>query len=341
MPKDKDKPDNKDDLFEIDAEIFAVGRWNGMDFALEDLLDFAISFAKLKEVHKVPLKMGHNEDQPFTDGQPALGWVSDVWVDKPAGKLMAKFSEVPELVYNAIKKGLYKHVSIEADFGVEHSGNYYGNVLSGVALLGADIPAVNTLKDLKTYMSKDGAGEYKFTKRQVFTLKQEDTTMPTVEELQAQLAAQKAEFSRKEKEQEDALKTEREKNAQFAAEQKKAEFTRNKAEFSASLETLVKEKKMTPAQRDKLIEGVKDEATLASAQFTAEMFKDGPTLNIDDKGDTAGEKEGDEYTDPSAELSKRAAKFSRDHKVSYMDAVHSVMEDDPELAREYVTVNGQ
>lgn len=148
------KHEDEDEKYELDVEIFAVGRWNGMEFTAEDLMDFANSFHNLKEVHKVPLKMGHNGEQPFTDGQPALGWVDDMWFSKDIGKLVAKFIDMPKIVYDAMKAKLYKHVSIEADFGVEHNGNFYNNVLSGVALLGADIPAVNTLQDLQAFMSK-------------------------------------------------------------------------------------------------------------------------------------------------------------------------------------------
>lgn len=137
----------------LDAEIFAVGFWNGWDFTVDDLRDIVIAFDSLKEIHKVPLKMGHNDEQPMTDGQPSLGWVENIWV--AGNKLMARFSNIPEIVYKAFKQKLYKHVSIELDSGVQHKGSYYSMVLSGVALLGADIPAVNTLSDLTAFMSKD------------------------------------------------------------------------------------------------------------------------------------------------------------------------------------------
>jgi len=332
---------------DIDVEIFAVGRWNGMDFDIADLMDFAISFSKLKEVHKVPLKMGHNDEQPFTDGQPALGWVDDVWVDKPAGKLMAKFIDVPDIVGAAIEKGLYKHVSIEADFGVEHSGSFYSNVLSGVALLGADIPAVNTLQDLRTYMSKEGAGAYKFTKRQVFTFKQEDSDMAiSKEDMEARLEAERArlrsDFAREQKLKDDELAAEKAKNEKFAADQKVAEFTRNKGDFTAELEQLVKDKKMLPAQRDKIAASVTDEASLASAKFAAEMFKDVKPMNIDEDESGKGNNgdAGTGYKDASEELDKRARKFSREKGVDYCSAVEAVMEDDADLARAYINMTG-
>ena len=137
---------------ELDAEIFAVGKWNGMEFSAADLTNITDAFATLGDNMKVALKMGHNQEQPMTDGHPALGWVSKVWV--AGDKLMARFTDLPKIVYEAIQKKLYKNVSIELDLEVKHKGNDYPLVLTGVALLGADIPAVSTLKDLTHYMGR-------------------------------------------------------------------------------------------------------------------------------------------------------------------------------------------
>lgn len=156
--------------FELEVEIFAIGKWNGMEFEKEDLNMISAAFASLKEVHQVPLKFGHNDEQQMTDGYPALGWVKDVWVE--GTKLKARFTDVPKVVYDAMQAKLYRNVSVELDMGVEHKGNYYTWVLSGVALLGADIPAVNTLADLQTYMSRD---ELSFTKRMEFTAIQNES----------------------------------------------------------------------------------------------------------------------------------------------------------------------
>lgn len=139
-------------MHELDAEIFAVGKWNGMEFSASDLESIASTFETLGDNMKVALKMGHNNEQPMTDGHPALGWVKKVWV--AGDKLMAHFADVPKIVYEAIQKKLYKNVSIELDMEVSHKGNDYPLVLTGVALLGADIPAVSTLKDLTHYMGR-------------------------------------------------------------------------------------------------------------------------------------------------------------------------------------------
>ncbi len=136
-------------------EIFAVGKWNGMTFKLKDLNGIVAAFNTLGDNHKVPLKFGHNKEQRMTDGQPSLGWVKSLSVE--GDKLIADVTDIPTIVMTAMDKKLYHNVSVELDFDVTHKGNHYPAVLSGVALLGADIPAVNTLKDLTHYLNRDAA----------------------------------------------------------------------------------------------------------------------------------------------------------------------------------------
>ena len=104
-------------------EIFAIGKWNGMDFDESDLDDIVENFNRLNEIHRVPLKFGHNKEQAITDGQPAIGWVSSVMHQN--GKLFADFTDLPRTVFEAIKKKMYRTVSVELLFDVDHNGNRY------------------------------------------------------------------------------------------------------------------------------------------------------------------------------------------------------------------------
>ena len=135
----------------IGREIFAVGKWNGMEFSEADLDDIVLNFNNLKDVHRVPLKFGHNDEQPMTDGQPAIGWVSRVF--REGKKLYADFVDMPRTLMEAVKNKLYRTVSVELLFDVDHKGNKFGHVLDAVALLGADHPAVNTLADLDALLA--------------------------------------------------------------------------------------------------------------------------------------------------------------------------------------------
>lgn len=105
---------------------------------------------------KIPLKFGHNSEQPLTDGQPALGWVSHVY--REGKKLLADFVDMPSVVYDAIKKGIYKFVSVELLGDVTADTRVIPWVLDAVALLGADPPAVGNLKDLQQLTMARGSG---------------------------------------------------------------------------------------------------------------------------------------------------------------------------------------
>lgn len=353
MPGKKKDDDKKQKTYSLDVEIFAVGTWNGMPFEREDLFSIASAFNSLSEVHQVPLKFGHNDEQPMTDGFPALGWVKDVWVQY--NKLMARFTDVPEIVYNAIKSKLYRNVSVELDMGVEHKGRYYSLVLSGVALLGADIPAVNTLADLKTFMGRDDG--LKFDKRVAFTavsVNNGGVKMPTVEELEAALAAEKAKTQALEGQVStfSAEKVELEgKVAWFEAENKRREENDRKAMFSAKktdltekLDGLVKSEVITPAQREKFMADWKDdEATIEKIEFAVSMLGDGKAdkgLGTKEAGKVGTTDQDEAGKQPDEILTDRTYAYMRENKVVFSVAKREVLRQDPKLATEYRDMNG-
>ena len=106
----------------------------------------AESFTALGNAGRIPLKLGHDDAQPVTDGQPALGWVTKVW--REGSSLFATFSGMPAAIYESVKKGLYKFVSVEILRGVQAAGRTWPAVLDAVALLGASRPAVTNLQEL-------------------------------------------------------------------------------------------------------------------------------------------------------------------------------------------------
>lgn len=353
MPGKKKDDDKKQKTYSLDVEIFAVGTWNGMPFEREDLFSIASAFNSLSEVHQVPLKFGHNDEQPMTDGFPALGWVKDVWVQD--NKLMARFTDVPEIVYNAIQSRLYRNVSVELDMGVEHKGSYYSLVLSGVALLGADIPAVNTLADLKTFMGRDDG--LKFDKRVAFTavsVNNGGVKMPTVEELEAALAAEKAKTQALEGQVStfSAEKVELEgKVAWFEAENKRREENDRKAMFSAKktdltekLDGLVKSEVITPAQREKFMADWKDdEATIEKIEFAVSMLGDGKAdkgLDTKETGKVGTTDQDEAGKQPDEILTDRTYAYMRENKVDFSVAKREVLRQDPKLATEYRDMNG-
>ena len=184
----------------VGAEIFKIGKHNGLEFNEADLDNIVEAFSAFKNEARIPLKFGHNNEQAITDGQPALGWVERVWRDGQT--LFADFVGLPTVVFNAVKNGLYRNVSIELLKGIERNGNSFPWVLDAVALLGADTPAVRGLKDLQALtMSAKNLPNMKFKAAVVFTLSSKigvKSTM-TLEELQAAFDDLKTKFDAQEK----------------------------------------------------------------------------------------------------------------------------------------------
>lgn len=336
----------------LDAEVFAVGKWNGMTFTQEDIKGIADAFASLGDKMRVPLKFGHNNEQPITDGQPALGWVDKVWVQ--GEKLMARFVDMPKVVMDAIKKKRYRNVSIELDMNVMHMGQAYKNVLTGVALLGADIPAVNTLKDLTHYMSRDGgfavgchaafsaiAGN--ITKESTMDLEklQQQVTDLTVKvgELtttNAKLTADNAELTAK------VGKFTADKEAADKAAREAAIKTKRE-EITKILDAGVKATSITPAHResfakllrvddDAAVEAIDMEQVRAFANVKASFSRTGEQGGTGSEGDsnTSGE---------SVDIRvDRAVKdeMAKNKSLTYMAAQELVFTRDPKLGREYI-----
>lgn len=343
----------------VEAEIFAPGTWNKTwTFAAQDLHDIVANFKALGDNHHVPLKFGHNDKQPMTDGYPALGWVSDVWVKDD--KLMARFESVPAIVKKAFDAKLYRHVSVELDVDVEHRGKKYKYVLSAVALLGADIPAVNTLNDLKHYL--DGGERLAASRRESFSAVQGNlTTEPeegkdmTKEELEAaikaavapleakftaatgELAAANAKIT--------ALEAEKAKGAEAEAATK---LKMHRETLTGKLEKAVKEKVLTPAQREGALRFMRiseDAAvlTVTEAQVDEYIKINGSAkkVHMSDQGKGKGsdnqENSGAEYNDAGAEIVARAQKLQgEDAKLSFTAARDRVMRADPALAKAWL-----
>lgn len=146
------------------AEIFASGTWNGLTFSDDDLDQIVRAFDALQLSGRVPLKLGHEgpdvREDPTT--QFAMGWVTKVWRD---GKRLLADMSVPDKVYDLIKAGFLKFVSVELLRDVKASTRNIPWVLDAVALLGSDQPAVGTLKDLQALTM---ARDFEFASRATF-----------------------------------------------------------------------------------------------------------------------------------------------------------------------------
>jgi hypothetical protein len=236
------------------AEVFSVGTHNGLTFTESDLDAIVSSFEALNKAARVPLKFGHNDEQDMTDGKPALGWVQRVWRD--GKKLFADFMDVPTVVFEAIRKGLYKQVSIELLKNYSREGSSYPWVLDAVALLGADIPAVKDLRDLQTLLMTRQLQGATFASVAAFTSDRsihigDHSTMTEAEEkaLRDQLAASQNELKK------------------FQESVQKEKVEAHRSTVKEVLENAVTEGRIYPRTRDRILNSrlFKDDAEVLTA----------------------------------------------------------------------------
>jgi len=333
------------------VEILAEGVWNGISFTADMMDEMVSNFKGLSSVLDVPLKLGHTDDAKdvaVRDGQPAMGWVSELYLNGE-GKLMAELTDLPAVVYDAIKSKLYKTVSIEALLDVKYKGKEYGTVLSGLALLGATLPAVNTLADLQTYLSSTSKLEFsaKLASGQL-TEKTGGETMTEAEmnklvaEAEAKAAVAAARVTTLSAEN-TAAQAEVKKHQELLVESQKlvglAQFEKDKVELSTQLESLVKAGTITPGVRDGLDKLIKDEETLGSVKLSVKVLLDGSKVapGTDETAKTEGDEDkGEKGMRPDEVVHARAVKFTATSpNTTYSEAVNVVMMQDSKLAESY------
>ena len=341
------------DLFakthEFDAEIFSVGTWNGDKYSDQDLTDIVSNFNDLGGAVKPPVRLGHRK----LEGQPALGWVKGL--KKVGKKIVATLSDVPQIVYEAITAGRYKRVSSEIYWNFKSkTGKTYNYVLKAVALLGADIPAVDNLDDLTAFLSQKfhegsfdkvaaydfdyagGAGDTKF-----YIKTEKHKEKKEMDEKEAKIYQDKIDAAEaKAKAAEEKSKADADALKKFTDQQVKDQDEQRVKEFKDECEKLVKDGKLMPAERDKLLKDLPtfkyDEAGYLVPFINIKEFAE--TRKILDTGEhgQSGDKGGGgskEYDSASDELADRAKTYMRENKEKdYETAQKAVLESDPDLA---------
>lgn len=146
-------PDESGETADVKNQaIFSMGIHKGRIFTRQDLDQMVENFNSLRQMVKVPAKLGHGKDNYGTrNGFPAVGWVDSIRRDGPY--LIADFTKVPIAVANGIERQAWKTKSSEImiDYNTNYtdpSGRNIGPVLVGVAFLGEELPAVPDLNDL-------------------------------------------------------------------------------------------------------------------------------------------------------------------------------------------------
>jgi len=140
-----------------DVEVFGTGEWNKHKITDEDLDNIVNGTNEIIDKLKPKVKLGHDDKQGLLQksGFPAGGWITKL---KRAGnKILVDIKEVPKVLYQLIKNGAYKRISSEIlyDYTEPSTQKKYAKVLSAIAFLGADLPAVTNLKDIAALYDSD------------------------------------------------------------------------------------------------------------------------------------------------------------------------------------------
>jgi hypothetical protein len=316
------------------VEIFSVGTWNGDTYTEKDLDEMVRAFDANSTTFKPPLKLGHDDKQELLqrDGYPAAGWVERVY--RQGEKLLADFIDIPNKIYELIESGAYKKVSSEIFWGIEIGENKYDRMLAGVALLGADVPAVMNLNDIMA-MYADRVLQKKFyaEEKNQPTIKTyqfaEDTkvTEQEVKAMQEKIAA--LELQAKENQELKAYKTDAEtkiKDLQerVGASEKEAQEARVEKDVNELSTKLGLTAAMKPYIKEFVGYGEKKEYSFGEKKLSrAELLEEilglhAEALKLNTKEQTLEGKKEDK------DLEKKIKDYMKDNKCSYAEAYRAV-----------------
>lgn len=332
-----------------DIEIFGEGTWNGNSISSGVLEDIVSAFNATKDFVKPVLKLGHNDDQTLLkkDGLPAAGWVSNVYIR--GKKLFADFVDIPEKIYELIKKKAYRKVSVEIFSGYSFDGKTYPNLLGAVALLGADMPAVMTLSDIldrynieaKNFTNESNSNNIDvkiYTKdlegsSNMVDKEEESKDLKLVEDLEKKIAIFQSQFDQVRKENDelgkkfDSYKSDSEQKIQTLEAQKLEGETDR---FTLNLQSKnLASPSMLPLIKAVLIDSHKSEYSIGDKKLTSRelienllsLAKEVYSIN---KQETSQDLEPEEKNKVSA-IEAKIEEYMATNKVNYSTAYRAVM----------------
>lgn len=142
-----------------DVELVKVGTWDastGKTTVTTADLESMVAAAADRLIDQPPVKLGHT-DKRFSiagDGEPAMGWVTNLRVTPDGKSLRGDLTGVPSKLAE-IMRSAYPRRSVEIGWGMRTvGGKVHRAVLTGLALLGIQKPAVKGLDDLLALYSE-------------------------------------------------------------------------------------------------------------------------------------------------------------------------------------------
>lgn len=206
----------------------------------------------LQDGFTVALKLGHRD----TD-QIAKGWVKDVFFEN--NQIFADFVDMDLEIYQAVNSGKLPNVSVEITSEIEWNGKTYQGVISAVALLGIDTPA------LFFENNKNGVFYFEFVKNNIDDEKKMGNEIyeAKIKELENQITQMNVvndkidKYEAKIKEQSELIETYKKQVIEFEAKLKVFEAEKFETLKNAVLITFEKEViekgKINPSDKDKVI----------------------------------------------------------------------------------------
>ncbi len=134
-----------------DVELVSTGTWaasTGQTTITRADLDAILAAAADPQIDHAPIKLGHFD--PRFDGEPAAGWVRPTRIERKGGRdvLYGDLIGMPAALAQAAPTA-YRRRSAELKFRAKTpGGKTYAAVLTGLALLGVQAPAVKGLADV-------------------------------------------------------------------------------------------------------------------------------------------------------------------------------------------------
>jgi len=224
-------------------EIFSAGRQTDSkgrvrDWTEEDLDHTVKSYDPAN--HEAPNVIGHPKDNA-----PAYGWIEGL--KREGKKLLAKLRQVPKEFEEMVGKGLFKKRSVSF---------YPDGTLRHLGWLGAQPPAVQGLKDV-AFKGDEYFTEYEFADEfadraegdppgdKPDPKEPEEEDMGKIEDLEQQLAAEKAAREKAEGERDKAVEDKDKVASDHAESVKRQAAAAREARFDA----LVKDSKVLPTEK--------------------------------------------------------------------------------------------
>lgn len=323
----------------LGVEIFRVGDWNGDKFTEADLDEMVANFDKVG--FRPPVKLGHTNNPD----DRAFGFVDKI--RRQGDKLLADLSDVPEKVVDLIREKAYDAVSSEIFFNLKRNGETFRRALAGVALLGAQVPAVSGLKplsdalpfstdDVDTRMYRMGdetMAEDKGRKETKADLEKR------LEEAQNQIA-QLQQDGQKAQEYRDQAEAMQKRLAQIEEERLAERIEAKIKDFNvpALVPHLRALYDLAARQSEKRTFGEGDKAEELSAEEIVDRLvayiADNTAWLFDEK--TRGAHDED-TKDASVKLDEMTKERATKDGIAYSEAFSRVCAENPELAREYAT----